>query len=179
VKALAPLVAAALLLPLPGCGSSAAAPASPAAAPGASAANLTGTWTGTGNDAQGAETFSWSITQVGDQISGSAVLDSANRNDGSCGSCHKQKTGTLAGAVSGGTLALTLDFPAGGNDITPLCGITMHASTSDITASRIAAVYTGTTTCEGLITDGTLTVSRQEPATRDHLSIDGTHLAAR
>ena len=179
MKALAPLVAAALLLPLPGCGSSAATPASPGAAPGLSAANLTGTWTGTGNDAQGAETFSWSITQVGDQISGSVVLDSANRNDGSCGSCHKQKTGTLAGAVSGGTLALTLDFPAGGNDITPLCGITMHASTSDITAGRIAAVYTGTTTCEGLITDGTLTVSRQEPATRDHRSIDGTHLAAR
>jgi hypothetical protein len=154
-----------LLLPLACCGSSASAPASPTTAspapgPGSSAANLTGTWTGTGGDAQGAETFIWSITQTGDRISGAAVLDSANRNDGSCGSCHKQKTGTLAGTLSGGALTLTLDFPAGGDDITPLCGITMHASSSDITAGRIAAAYTGTTTCEGAITDGTLTVSR-------------------
>jgi hypothetical protein len=102
----------------------------------------------------------WSLTQTGDRISGAAVLDSANRNDGSCGSCHKQKIGTLAGTLSGGALTLTLDFPAGGDDITPLCGITMHASSSDITAGRIAATYTGTTTCEGTITDGTLTVSR-------------------
>ena len=122
--------------------------------------SMTGTWTGTGNDAQGAETFRWTITQTGDRISGSAVLDSANRDDGSCGSCHKQKTGSVAGTLSGGALTLTLDFPAGGSDITPLCGITMHAVTSDIAAGRIAAAYTGTTTCEGAITDGTLTVTR-------------------
>ena len=90
--------------------------------------NLTGTWTGTGTDAQGAETFTWTVTQTGDRLSGSVVLDSANRNDGSCGSCHKQKSGTLAGTLSGGALTLTLDFPAGGSDITPLCGITMHAT---------------------------------------------------
>ena len=61
---------------------------------------------------------------------------------------------------SAGALTLTLDFPTGGGDITPLCGITMHAVTSDIAAGRIAAAYTGTTTCEGAITDGTLTVTR-------------------
>ena len=53
-----------------------------------------------------------------------------------------------------------LDFPAGGADITPLCGITIHAATADIVARRIAAAYTGTTTCEGPITDGTLMVVR-------------------
>ena len=74
--------------------------------------------------------------------------------------CHKQKTGTVAGTLSAGALTLTLDFPTGGGDITPLCGITMHAVTSDIAAGRIAAAYTGTTTCEGAITDGTLTVTR-------------------
>ena len=36
----------------------------------------------------------------------------------------------------------------------------MHATTSDIAAGRIAASYTGTTTCEGPITDGKLTVTR-------------------
>jgi hypothetical protein len=160
VKILPALVVVALLLPTAGCGSSATTPASPTVPPASSTTNLTGTWTGTGNDAQGAETFMWSLTQTGDRVSGSATLDSADRNDGSCGSCHKQKTGTVAGTLSGGALTLTLEFPAGGSDITPLCGITMHASTADIAAGRIAATYTGTTTCEGPITDGTLTVTR-------------------
>jgi hypothetical protein len=164
MKTLAPLIVAALLLPLAGCGSSPAAPAATATAPVSStppsAANLTGTWTGTGTDAQGPETFQWTVTQVGDRITGSVVLDSANPTDGSCGSCHKQKHGTLDGTLSNGALALTLDFPQGGSDITPLCGITMHATTSDVASGRIAASYTGTTTCEGAITDGKLTVTR-------------------
>ena len=155
------LLATALLLPLAACGSSPAAPVStPPAVIVPAAANLTSTWTGTGTDAQGAETFTWTVTQAGDRLTGSAVLDSANPNDGSCGSCHKQKHGTLTGTLSNGALALTLDFPEGGSDITPLCGITMHASTSDIAAGRISARYTGTTTCEGPISDGTLTVAR-------------------
>ena len=159
----ASVATAALLTSLAGCGSPASAPSTPTGAtppPASSAANLTGTWTGTGTDAQGAETFRWNVTQTGDRLSGSAVLDSADRNDGSCGSCHKQKTGTLAGTLSNGALTLTLDFPEGGTDITPLCGITMHVTTSDMAAGRIAATYTGTTTCEGAITDGTLIVKR-------------------
>ena len=155
MRAIAPLFAAALLITLTGCGSS---PAVPTASP--SAANLTGTWTGTGTDAQGPETFTWTVTQIGDRLTGSVALDPADPSDGSCGSCHKRKTGTLAGTMSAGALTLTLDFPAGGTDLTPLCGITMHATTADITAGRIAASYTGTTTCEGPITDGTLTVTR-------------------
>lgn len=164
MKHLIPLCVATLLLPLAGCGSSPAVPSTPpatAAAPTAPAAtNLTGTWTGTGTDAQGAETFVWTVTQNGDRLAGTAVLDSANRNDGSCGSCHKQKSGTLTGTLSAGALTVTLEFPEGGADITPLCGITMHATTADVAAGRINASYTGTTTCEGPITDGRLTVTR-------------------
>ena len=156
MRVLACLVAAALLIPLAGCGS----PAAPTTKASGSAANLAGTWTGTGTDAQGPETFRWTVAQTGDRISGAVVLEPADPADGSCGSCHKQKTGTLAGTLSGGTLTLTLDFPAGGTDVTPLCGITMHATTSDIAAGRVAATYTGTTTCEGPITDGALTVTR-------------------
>ena len=163
VKHMAPLFLAALLLPFACCGSPASTPSAPSGTTTtttSSAANLTGAWTGTGNDAQGAETFKWTLTQTGTTLTGSAVLDSANRNDGSCGSCHKQKNGTLSGTMTNGALTLTLDFPEGGADITPLCGITMHASTSDVAAGRISASYTGTTTCEGLITDGTFTVTR-------------------
>jgi len=144
------------------CGAPAATPAAPTvSSPAAPAsANLTGTWTGTGTDAQGPEKFTWTVTQAGDRLTGSAVLDPGDPNDGSCGSCHKQKHGTLAGTLTNGALTLTLDFPEGGADITPLCGITMHASTTDIGAGRITASYTGTTTCEGPITDGKLTVVR-------------------
>ena len=159
VQIRAPLLAA-LLVAANGCGSAPTAPAAGPSVAAPAAASLTGTWTGTGTDAQGPETFKWIVTQAGDQITGSAVLEPADPNDGSCGSCHKQKHGTLKGTLSAGTLTLTLDFPEGGADITPLCGLTMHATTSDIAAGRIAASYTGTTTCEGPITDGKLTVTR-------------------
>lgn len=145
------LLAAAALLLTSACGSSPAAP---------SASNITGTWTGTGSDAQGPETFKWTLTQTGDRITGSVILDPTDPNDGSCGSCHKRKSGTATGRLSSGVLTLTLDFPAGGSDITPLCGLTMNATTTDIAAGRISARYTGTTTCEGPISDGTLTVGR-------------------
>ena len=153
MKILTRSVVAVLSLAATGCG------ATPAA-PNAATVNLTGLWTGTGSDAQGPETFTWTVTQTGDRITGSAIMNSANPNDGSCGGCHKQKNGTITGTLSGGALALTLAFPEGGSDITPLCGITMTASTTDIAAGRISARYTGTTTCEGPITDGSLTVVR-------------------
>ena len=159
MKIVVPLTVAVLCIPLAGCGSPAAAPTSPNTTT-LPATNLAGTWSGTGTDAQGAETFVWTVTQTGDRLTGTAVLDSANRTDGSCGSCHKQKTGTLNGTLSSGALSLTLDFPEGGNDVTPLCGITMHASTTDVASGRITANYTGTTTCEGPISDGKLTVTR-------------------
>jgi hypothetical protein len=164
MRSLASLFAMALLIPLAGCGSPMAAapsaPTTPVIPVAPSGTNLSGTWTGAGTDAQGAETFTWTVTQTGDRLSGSVVLNSANPTDGSCGSCHKQKTGTLDGTLSAGALSLTLDFPEGGSDITPLCGITMHAGTADVTATRITATYTGTTTCEGPITDGAFVVTR-------------------
>jgi hypothetical protein len=166
MKTLAPLFAAALLIPLAGCGSSPAAPnvttppTTTTTTTIPSDVNLTGTWTGTGKDAQGPETFRWTVTQTGDRIAGAVVIDPTDPADGTCGSCHKQKTGTVSGTLSGSALTLTLDFPAGGADLTPLCGITMNASATDVAADRIVAAYTGTTTCEGPITDGTLVVVR-------------------
>ena len=155
MKARAPLVAAALLLAMTGCSSSPAAPNS-----ANSALNISGSWTGTGTDAQGPEKFRWTLTQTGSTLTGTAIMDPGDPADGSCASCHKQKNGTVSGTISGTALTLTLDFPKGGSDLTPLCGITMTATTSDVAAGRIAAAYTGTTTCEGPITDGMLVVAR-------------------
>ena len=156
VKALAPVVIALLIAAATGCGAS---PAAPNSAIGSSL-NLSGNWTGTGTDAQGPEKFRWTLTQAGSTLTGAATLDPANPNDGSCGSCHKQKSGTVRGTISGTTLTLTLDFPEGGNDLTPLCGLMLTATTTDVTAGRIASTYTGSTSCEGPITDGTLVMSR-------------------
>jgi hypothetical protein len=160
VKAVAPLFIAALLATATGCGSSPAAPATPSGVAPVTALNLTGTWNGTGTDAQGPEKFKWTLTQIGSSVTGSAILDPADPADGTCGSCHKQKSGTVSGTISGTSLSLTLDFPKGGGDLTPLCGLTMSVTTTDVAAGRIAAAYTGTTTCEGPITDGMLVVSR-------------------
>ena len=158
MKALAPLAAAALVIALAAC----AAPrtANPAAPDGTAAINLGGAWTGSGTDAQGPVTFKWTVTQTGGALSGQAIMDPADPADGSCGSCHKQKTGTVAGTIAGGALTLTLDFPEGGADLTPLCGLKLTATSSDFAARRIAATYTGTTTCEGPIAGGTLLMMR-------------------
>jgi hypothetical protein len=138
------------------CGASPSAPSSSGPRP----PNLSGTWNGSGTDAQGPETFTWTIAQSGTNLSGTVVMEPLNKSDGSCGSCHKQKAGTFSATLSGTTLALTLDFPAGGADLTPLCALTMTATTSEMSESRIAATYTGSTTCEGPIENGTLVMTR-------------------
>jgi hypothetical protein len=161
VKTLAPLFAAALVVSLAGCGTSAAPnPTSPTNTTPPTASNLTGRWTGSGTDPQGPENLTWAVTQSGTNLSGIASIVPGNTTDGSCGSCHKLKDGTLSGTMVGGALTLTLDFPEGGADLTPLCGITITATTSDVTDHRIAASYSGTTTCEGPIAGGSLVMTR-------------------
>lgn len=147
MKPAIPLALGGLILwSVSGCGASPTAPAAAPVAtpvPSASSLNLTGTWNGSGSDAQGPETFTRTLTQTGNGVSGTAILRPANASDGTCGSCHKQKSGTLTGTMSGAVLTLTLAFPEGGSDLTPLCGITMTATTSDVTPSRIAAATQG------------------------------------
>lgn len=148
-----------LLLSGTGCSSRATSqnPTAPSSAP---TLNMTGAWIGSGTDAQGPETFTWTLTQTNGLISGTVSLEPKDPADGTCGSCHKQKIGTFSGTLSGTALTLTMDFPSGGKDLTPLCGITMTARTSDVAAGRIASTYTGTTTCEGAIADGTFVMVR-------------------
>jgi hypothetical protein len=141
------------------CGS-AAAPTVPAAPSTVSSLNLSGTWSGAGSDVKGPEVVTWGLMQSGATLSGTAELRALDPTDGSCGSCHKNKRGTFAGTLSGTTLTLTMTFPAGGADDTPLCSITLNgtASASD---REIAATYAGADTCEGLLADGTLAMTRQ------------------
>jgi len=80
--------------------------------------------------------------------------------DGSCGSCHKDKKGTVAGTLSGTTLKLTLTFPAGGDVVTPMCAISFEAEAAGVTGARISATYHGTDSCEDPFTGGTFEMAR-------------------
>jgi hypothetical protein len=158
-------IAAAALASTIACSGSAPPPASPATpstpvTPDTST-TLAGAWSGTGSDPQGPEKMTWSLTQTGNAITGKADLSALNAADGSCASCHKAKSGTITGTVSGSTIAMRLVFPAGGDGVpTPECTITFDANASMASHDRIEATYTGTDTCEGPITGGTFTMTR-------------------
>jgi hypothetical protein len=139
------------------CGSSAPAPTSPTA----SSLNIAGAWNGTGTDPQGAEKMSWMVAQNGSALSGTADLAPLNAADGACASCHKFKTGTISGSLSGTSLAMRIVFPAGGDGVpTPMCTITFDASATGVNGSRIDAAYTGDDSCEGPFVGGTFVMTR-------------------
>jgi hypothetical protein len=151
-----------------GCGGGTASaptptPPSPTAptTPPATVTNLSGAWNGTGSDPQGPERMTWTLTQSGDVITGTADLAPLNAADGSCASCHKFKAGTVTGTMSGSTVAMRLVFPSGGDGVpTPMCTITFDATASAIASGRIDATYSGDDTCEGPINGGTFSMTR-------------------
>jgi len=140
------------------CGSPApTAPATPTTAP----LNIAGAWNGTGTDPQGAEKMSWMVAQTGSALSGTADLAPLNAADGSCASCHKFKTGTISGSLSGTALSMRIVFPAGGDGVpTPMCTITFEAAATGVNGSRIDATYTGDDSCEGPFVGGTFAMTR-------------------
>lgn len=105
--------------------------------------------------------MSWTLSQSGDAITGTADLEPLNAADGSCASCHKFKAGTVTGTMTGSQIAMRLVFPAGGDGVpTPMCTITFEAAASTTARDRIEATYTGEDTCEGPFLGGTFTMTR-------------------
>jgi hypothetical protein len=153
------------------CGSSVTMPTStpqtatattPTTIPIASGA-LGGVWQGTGTDSQGATTVTWTLTQTGSTVSGTVKTQAVNPNDGSCGSCHRNKSGTFSGSVSGATLMLTMHFAAGADgDPTPACDATLSGSASMPAANQLTASYAGADSCEGPFLNGSLPMTRQQ-----------------
>ena len=127
------------------------------------AGGLSGTWRGTGLDSQGATIVTWTLTQTGANVSGAVKTQAVDQNDGSCGSCHRNKSGTFSGSIDGTTLKLTMYFAAGADgDPTPACAATLSgtASTSP-TANQMTAAYAGEDSCEGPFLNGNLPMTRQ------------------
>jgi hypothetical protein len=102
----------------------------------------------------------WVISQSGTTVSGTVALRAVDPSDGSCGSCHKVKNGTLTGMLSGSTLTVSMRFPPGGDVPAPICEANLNA-TGTITDQRITATYTGTDTCEGVYSNGVIELARQ------------------
>jgi hypothetical protein len=152
------------------CGSM-AAPAAPStstpapAAPQPAALNLSGAWSGGATDSQGPASVSWTLAQSGANVTGTVRTNALNPDDGSCSSCHRNKSGTVTGtlSVTANTTALTLtmSFAAGvDGDPTPACSATLTATSSSLSSSNVVADYSGSDTCEGTFANGTLTMHR-------------------
>jgi hypothetical protein len=139
----------------------AASCASPAAPSTTGFSSLTGNWSGTATDSQGGTNVTWQLTQTGTTVSGTVRTMALNPDDGSCSSCHRNKSGSVSGTLNGNALTLTLFFAAGANgDPTPACSATLNLSAPATSASRVVAAYSGADTCEGQFANGTMTMAK-------------------
>ena len=122
--------------------------------------NLVGTWTGTAVDSQGAAIFTWTLSQSGNSVSGAVQTQAVNPLDGSCGSCHRNKSGTFSGTISGTTLTMTMFFAANAaGDPTPLCSQTISGEASSFAIGTLTTGYSGDDTCEGAFLNGSLVMT--------------------
>jgi hypothetical protein len=139
-----------------------------ASAPGASPADpsspvsMAGGWSGTAMDSQGAVVVTWALDQTDTSVSGTVSTRAVDPTDGSCNSCHRNKTGTFSGTMIGNTLTLTMFFPSGtSTDPTPICTATLSGTGSSVSPGAFNAVYSGSDSCEGPFMNGTLTMTHQ------------------
>lgn len=125
------------------------------------ALSLAGTWTGTGSDELGPETFTWVVAQTGNTLSGSARMRPVSETDGSCASCHKVKDGTISGSLLGSVVTLRMSFALGGTQPTPTCLVTMDISASGVTSTNLSSTYNGSDSCEPAVKLGSITMTRR------------------
>jgi hypothetical protein len=129
--------------------------------------NLTGTWHGTATDfwvdrsiADGM-TVTWVLTHTGSTVSGTVTSRNLIPNDGSCSSCHRVKSGTVTGTVSGATLTLTMSFPGRDGEITPHCSSSFTGTVATLAQATFTMSYAGHDSCEGPFSNGTLPLTRE------------------
>jgi hypothetical protein len=135
--------------------------AAPSPAPSPPVMNLTGTWTGSGSDGLGPETFTWVLAQSGSALSGSVSMRPPSLTDGTCGSCHKVKDGSISGSVSGTAVTLRMSFALGGSQPTPTCLVIMEVSASGVTSTSLSSSYNGSDSCEPAVALGSITMTRR------------------
>jgi hypothetical protein len=126
------------------------------------ALNVSGRWSGTGTDSQGVTVVEWTLVQNGTTVTGTVRTNAPDPADGSCNSCHRNKSGTVTGTVSGTQLGMTMTFAAGvDGDPTPICSATMTGTAALDASAGLGGAYTGSDTCEGAFLNGNLTMTRR------------------
>ena len=106
--------------------------------------------------------MNWALTQNGTSVAGTVTTRAVCRIDGSCNSCHRNKSGTMSGTIAGSTLTLRMFFAAGADgDPTPECSATLTGTASSVAEDRLTGAYTGAATCEGPFMNGTLAMGRR------------------
>jgi hypothetical protein len=102
------------------------------------------------------------LTQTGDTISGTVRTQAVDPTDGSCNSCHRNKSGAVSGTISGMAVSMRMFFAAGGDgDPTPICSQTLDGTVSSAGDGRVTGKYSGADTCEGVLANGTLDLARK------------------
>ena len=110
--------------------------------------SLSGTWSGTSTDSQGVTVVDWILTQNGSSVAGTVRTNAPDPNDGSCNSCHRNKSGTFSGTISGNVLTMAMQFAAGANgDPTPICSATMTGTATRAASGQLGSHYTRSHTC--------------------------------
>ncbi len=113
-------------------------------------------------DSQGATRVTFALTQSGDSVVGTVKTQAVDPADGSCGSCHRNKSGTFTGTISAGTVKMTMFFAAGvDGDPTPACTATLGGIAATPAVDQLLVTYVGRDSCEGDFENGTLTMARQ------------------
>ena len=124
--------------------------------------SFAGNWNGTSMDSQGETIVAWTLSQTRNSVSGTVKTQAPNPTDGSCNSCHRNKSGTVSGTISGPTLTLTMFFAAGvTGDPTPACTATVEGTISHAGDDKLTGTYSGADSCEGLFMNGTLAMARR------------------
>ena len=146
LRSLVLLMAAMSVLNGCGGGSSPASPSAPSAP-----IDLAGMWAGSASDSSGPGLMSWQLTQSGGSFSGTAVVsDPAGA---------RVAQGTVSGTLSGSALQFSIAVPAGGfNEAACTASVTGSGAA---TATTITGTYSGTQSCSGAFTSGSLTLSKQ------------------
>jgi hypothetical protein len=110
----------------------------------------------------GRHTLSLTITQAGSALSGTAATKAVDPDDGSCSSCHMNKSGTFTGTINGTTLSVNIVFPSGNAaEPTPICSATLSLTATLLASGLLTGPYTGSDTCEGPWTSATVTLNKQ------------------
>ncbi len=115
--------------------------------------DLTGTWSGTASDSTGPGRMTWRLTQTGTMLAGSV---SALTPSGTV-----VFNGTFSGTITGTNLRFAIEVPKGGIVGFPGCSVSINGSSTNITTSGIAGIYTGNNSCTGPFSSGSFSLMKQ------------------